>query len=732
MARYQLTTDDDTISGTDGADTFDGYAADDGLGATGGVDDLRGLGGDDLFLIQTDTVVTSGLIDGGDGNDTVSAYGFDLGQLSFTDVETLSLEAAEFSATIAQLTSFETVTSSTATTLTFYLTGAGGTIDAGALFASGKSADLNAIGLGSGYAATGTGGRDSFVNSNFDDTVHGGGGADTMSGVHQDGRSGGTDLLFGDAGADTFQLRLQSGTIDGGAGVDTVVAYQSNFGFGLRLGDLGDASFVNVERLVAGPNVTYATLAQLNSFAKISGGDAENLIRFDLSGGAGGAIDFSGMLAEGDRIWLRAHEATSAVELTGAGGDDVLSGSDFRDLLTGGAGDDYLEGASFSGGPGGRDTLIGGEGDDVYYVNGTDRLVELVGPSGGVDTVVSTGGFDLEKYPRLEGEFENLTLSGYLGAENPDTNGYGNGLDNVITGNGGDNLLDGRAGADTLIGGSGDDTYVVDNLNDVVRESDRRDEGVDLVRSSVDFDLADGTRVTGFVENLTLTGDADIGGFGTDAANRITGNAGANVLDGRGGADTMAGGAGHDIYYVDATGDRVIEAAGGGIDTVYASSTFSLAGQSAENLYLTGFDSLRATGNALANVIVGNDGNNAIRGGGGNDTLTGGAGADSFAFNTQLGDGNIDHVMDFETGVDRIRLNTSVFSELGDRGRLDDGAFAFTSDGVATEAGHRIVYNSSTGALFYDADGSGAGAAVRFAMLSIGLTGLNASDFVVA
>lgn len=732
MATYRLTINSDVRNGTEAADTFDGYEADDGFGATGGTDTLAGRGGDDVFLINSEYSDVAGSIDGGADADTVKAYGFDLGSISFTTVETLSIEAYEFGATIAQLNAFSTLTTSIAAMdrIDVYLRGAGGTIDVSDRMAPGKSVELNAAGLSSGYTATGTGLADVFTNSSHDDVVHGGGGADLIRSVNPDGSSGGFDRLYGDAGNDTFQIRRQSGVVDGGSGTDTVVASRFTDFRGIY-GDLGDASFVAVERLSVGPTATFATLSQLNSFATIFGGNADRLILLSLSGGEGGAIDFSTRLTRvGEHVWFRADKAASAVQAIGTANDDILEGSRFADTLTGGAGDDYLAGADFVTGADVADRLFGGIGDDTYLVDAFDRATDLVGPDGGVDTVVSLGSCNLAS-ARFQGEIENLTLVGTLGNENPDTNGYGNGLDNVITGNGGDNLLDGRSGGDRMIGKGGDDTYVVDSLYDVVVESQLENQGVDRVISAVDFDLADANQSMGFVEHVTLSGAAATSAYGNGQNNILVGNAGNNTLDGREGVDRMVGRGGHDVYYVDSEADRVIEAANEGVDTVYANASFSLAGQHAEVLYLLGQANFVANGNGLDNTIVGNDGDNLIRGGDGRDTLTGGLGRDQFHFGSALVEANADWIMDFDTTQDRIRLDDAVFTGLTGPGRLAAAQFGFTSDGAATTADQRVIYNSSNGQLLYDADGSGAGAAIRFATISLGDLSLTNADFVV-
>ena len=116
-----------------------------------------------------------------------------------------------------------------------------------------------------------------------------------------------------------------------------------------------------------------------------------------------------------------------------------------------------------------------------------------------------------------------------------------------------------------------------------------------------------------------------------------------------------------------------------------------------------------------------------LDGKGGADLLTGLGGADSFAFTTALGAGNIDTIGDFSVADDTIRLENAVFTGLA-AGALAAGAF--NTGAAASQADDRIVYNSATGALLFDADGAGGAAAVQFATLSGGLA-LTSADFLV-
>jgi len=278
----------------------------------------------------------------------------------------------------------------------------------------------------------------------------------------------------------------------------------------------------------------------------------------------------------------------------------------------------------------------------------------------------------------------------------------------TIFGVAGDDWIDGGAGADIMNGGPGSDTYIIDNIGDRVAES-RRWEGVDHVISSVDFLMG-----RQHIENLTLTGTANIRGIGNGLENTIIGNSGNNIIDGGPRNDYMAGGAGNDTYYVRDAGDIVVELANEGTDTVNSFLSYQLP-EHVEILRLIGEANINGIGNALNNTIIGNAKNNVIDGGEGRDTLTGGAGADTFRFTTAPSVTNVDTITDFTLGVDRIALLGSVFGGHA-HGALTAAAFQIGT--VALEADDRVIFDPATGRLWYDADGAGGAAQQLFAVIS--------------
>ena len=448
-------------------------------------------------------------------------------------------------------------------------------------------------------------------------------------------------------------------------------------------------------------------------------------------------------------------------------------------MLTGNDGDNVLTGG------GGIDTMDGGKGSDTYVIalaadhtaaeikdsgdtgidqvlfsaDGAGTLTLFAGDTGIETVVLATGTADLNVNAAAVVNALNITGNG--GANSMTGTAYAD----IISAGAGNDTLIGGAGVDTMSGGAGDDLYIINLQSEhgaaEITDSSGTDEvrfasitaGQTLTLYAGDTGIDSVVIGTGVAAAAVITGTVALNVNAAAVVNAlsITGNAGANILTGTAyndtlnggagddtliggaGADTMMGGAGNDTYYVDNVGDQVIESSStGGTDQVYATASFALDVY-VENLTLTGSGNINATGNTLANVLTGNTGANVLIGGLGNDTLSGGAGADFFVFNeTPNATSNYDTVTDFVHGTDKLELSKAVFSALGVVGVLTSNEFAAGNFSSGQDSLDRIIYNTSTGVLYYDADGSGRGAAVAVALLGVAVhPTLDASDIVV-
>ncbi|AMK76855.1 MULTISPECIES: calcium-binding protein [Methylomonas] len=370
-----------------------------------------------------------------------------------------------------------------------------------------------------------------------------------------------------------------------------------------------------------------------------------------------------------------------ADELIGLAGSDQLDGGSGTDKLIGGLGDDILNGGA------GDDLLYGGDILDNSVATPINQLVinakaSLLNDGGGARMDVYIDGLlktsfsvtNTQNYQaytvdpallgvdghRIEVAFSNdstiagtpaqdrnLFVSGIVlngvaiattaGGVYYDIGAGTTALDgqNLLAGqvtmpwNGalrfnldGNDRLDGGIGADTMIGGFGNDIYIVDDVADVIDE--HIDSGIDMVQSSIDYDLKNAANV----ENLMLVGVDALDGTGNALNNTLFGSIAGNWLDGDLGGDRMVGGQGNDYYMIDNIGDVVVENSGEGTDTVLSEVSYSLSAN-VENLSLTGTAAINATGNTLNNILEGNAGNNTLNGDAGDDTLKGQAGNDS-------------------------------------------------------------------------------------------------------
>ena len=403
--------------------------------------------------------------------------------------------------------------------------------------------------------------------------------------------------------------------------------------------------------------------------------------------------------------------ATTAINLTG---------NERSNYIVGNAGANVLDGG------GGADTLWGREGADTYFVDSDDIVIEFAGH--GSDTVYARSSFTLGAGMAIE-----LLATANNFATDPIAL-RGNELSQTIIGNAGDNLLVSGGGNDILQGRGGNDTYYV-TTNFSATES--AGQGFDVIYTTVSYRLGQGNEIE-LLGTADRTSTAPLLLYGNGYSQHIIGNAGNNALDGNfealiqpsgSNADTLEGGLGDDIYYLSTSSDIIIETAGGGNDEAYARTSYSLnSGAQVEILgLLSDAQSFNLSGNEFGQAIRGNNGGNTIDGGSGADSLLGRGGADLFAFSTALGGGNVDSILDFVSGTDKIGLDDGTFVGLPS---IEFPAGAFRSGTAAQDADDRIIYDPATGALYFDSDGNGGNAQIQFAVLS-GAPTITASDFMM-
>ncbi len=651
---------DNYLTGNTVANTLTGDAGNDTLSGGTGVDAMIGGLGNDVYIVDnTEDVIIEYA---GEGTDIVQS------SVTYTlsvNVENLTLiGSSAISCTANELDNYLTGNNAANT-----LTGAAGNDT----LSGGRGYDTMIGGLGD----------DAYIVDNAGDVVieNTDEGSDivqssvtyiltgdvenlTLTGTSAINGTGNTlnNVITGNSGSNRLNGGMGADTMLGGAGNDTYVVDDIGDFITENAGEGADAVQSSVAYTLSAnvENLTLTGTAAINGTGNelnntIVGNSADNI----LSGGTGADTMRGGagndtyiVDSSSDSITENANEGTDTVHssinyslnsnienLTLTGTSPINgTGNSLYNLIIGNSANNTLSGGT------GTDTMIGGTGDDTYIVDNIgDVVTENAGE--GTDTVRSSIAC------ALPANVENLTLTGASSY-----NITGNSLDNLITGNSGSNILNGDGGIDTMIGGLGNDTYIIDNSGDVITEN--AGEGTDTVQSSIAYTLGSN------MENLTLTGTANINGTGNELNNTIVGNSVDNILSGGTGADMMRGGTGNDTYLVDNAGDSITESANAGMDTVQSSLPYTL-GANVENLTLTGTATISGTGNALdnvltgnsaANTLIGNAGNDTFDGSAGNDTLTGGNGSDTYLFRRTDGQDTLNETAGVSGDTDTLKL----------------------------------------------------------------------------
>ncbi|ARS27589.1 hypothetical protein KC8_09820 [Sphingomonas sp. KC8] len=602
------------------------------------------------------------------------------------------------------------------------------------------------FGLAGNDTIYGYGGADVLHGGDGADALHGGDGNDTLygdGGIDALYGGEGNDVLYGGDGNDNLNGENGNDTLHGGAGNDN-----------LR-GGTGDDTYVfaRVFSATTAGDIIYENAADgFDTIFFTDGIEADEVYSWTDTSGflwmqVGGAAATNTLKAQGSyaaatgittrieqvtfddaTVW----DLTQGLHLRNNDTARALYGTIYADTIEGGSAADNIYGLGGNDtliGHGGNDALRGGAGDDTYIFarnfSGTtagDIIYENVDE--GNDTIFFTDGIDASEV------YSWTDTSGFLW------------------------MQVGSAAATNTLKAQGSYaavTGITTRIEQVVFD----DETV--------WDLTQGLHLrnndTARTFYGTVYGDTLEGGSASD---HIYGLGGNDTLIGHGGNDTLRGGDGDDTYVfatgfsLNATGDRIVETATGGTDTIlftdgigaddmfswtdtsgnlwlqlaanpvsntlkidgaYSASTGittyvenvvfddATAWDLTQGLYLRNNDTGRQMyGSALGDWIEGGAGADTLRGFGGDDTLIGrggnedlygGSGADTFVF----------RAVDVGNGIDTLRDFSMADNDVIDLRDVLDGGFDPMTDALSDFV--QFTNAGSHSQLRVDLDGAG-------------------------
>lgn len=624
---------DDFIDAKAGNDQIFGDDGDDIVWGGSGADELHGGDGDDTIYGDeqfsqdgeynelfgddgNDTLVGNGKLEGGNGNDTLTAQGSNniLDGGAGNDILTSAEGETHYIASSgddivygAYNISYHCVVDFTESTtildLTILRTGvdfedlvithAGGTITVYDQFYAPSnwyeinpyldeitfanetntllsSTQIQTEGTSSGDVISGItfGGsiNDLIYGRDGDDEIYGNQGNDSLNG------DDGSDELYGGYGDDVLDGGAGDDTINGEQGTDTASYASASSGVTVDLSITGAQNTIgagtdtlsNLENLSG--SVYDDTLTGNANDNSISGDDGDDIIsggagNDNIDGGSGTdtltyasvSAAITASLVTGTATGEGTDTFTGIENITGGSGADSLTGDTSDNILTGNDGDDTLTGGD------GNDTLIGGSGADS--IDGGD----------GIDTISYLGnsvGVEVNLYAHWADDdddgFADDTLYGVenVVGSNYDDDITGNAAENTLWGNGGDDVITGHDLADEIYGGADDDELYGQSGNDSLYGGT----GLDTLRGGGGDDTLDGGADDDDIRGEDGT-DTILGGAGDDY---IEGGDGNDTIDGEDGADTIHGGAGDDILRGGAGNDTFY--AGDDDDTMWSST----------------------------------------------------------------------------------------------------------------------------------------------------------------
>lgn len=666
---------DDRIDGKSGNDVLHGGAGNDSLTGGAGNDVMAGGTGDDVYDVDSLADAVTEL--SGEGTDTVRT------QLS--------------SYTLGNHVENLTYTGRSNSTLT------------------GNSLNNQIVGGGRADTLDGGAGNDLLLGALGNDTL--------VAGWDELALRGGDDTLRGGAGNDTYEIHKSTALYDDiiideladrGAGTDTLKIYEDltlgpdidTVTRGAILNDDGSiTTLFYVDGTATGSYTVRGQIEYIVNSGKDQFGEWTPLKIQTWYAGKSWKLDQSAAMTLG-------YGTARNDNLVGSSKDDVISGFSGNDALTGGLGNDTLDGG------GGSDTASYAERALAVIANLAEGTATI-----GAETDM------LISIENLIGGRGNDELTGDDGT-------------NILNGGGGNDTLDGGDSNDTLIGGAGNDRYRIHEVvggNDTIQDSGGSD-GLDWIDYGQDY-VMDMARVGTQSRDLAVTfrdistgdllqtttikaqfstssklgasaiemfygmeyddGNLVYGGPTLKFVGGLVGDADHNIIVGLAKADIINGGGGMDVIF-----------AGAGNDTVYGGTEDDVISGA------SGYDRL-----------FGDAGNDQLRGDAGNDELTGGSGSDEFWFRFALDSStNLDTITDFESGADKICLSSQLFHELN--GQIDENNFLVNQTGQAEDADDRLIFDTDTRTLYYDADGFGGEASIAFVTLT-GVQSLSVGDIML-
>ena len=683
------------LIGNAGANSLTGSAYNDLLIGNSGTDALNGGNGSDIYLIENaNDHPAAGINDSGlSGNDEI--------RYTATSAGTFTLFAND--------SGIEQVVIGTGTATTAVTTGT-------------ASLNVNASAYGNALLIIGNAGINTLTATTGNDILDGGAATDFLDGAE------GSDIYLISAATHHAAAEISD---SGTTGSDEIRFSASAAGtLTLYSGDTG------IERVVIGTGSATTAITTATTALNVN------------AAAVGNALAISGN--------------TGINSLTGTEFGDLIDGKSGTDKLDGRNGSDIYSIAATTEHTAAEITDTGTVGTDEirFTATASSTLTLYAGDTGIERVVLGTGtGTDADTSATTA---LNVNANAIL---NPIT----------IIGNAGINYVTGTSATDQLDGRNGSDVYLINSASHhlAAEITDSGDTGVDEVRftatsagtltlyaddtgieSIVIGTGTTGTAVTSATVALNINATAATNGLlltGNAGTNTITGTAQSDLIDGKAGTDLLYGGNGSDIYLINATTEHtaaeIIDNGTSGIDelrfTANSASTLILhagdtglekvvigtgvsefavtTGTAAVNINATNIvNGISITGNNGANTLIGTAYNDSFIGNNGNDTLTGGGGTDQFMFSyAPNSSSNRDTITDFQLNTDKLVFSLSIFSGLGSTaGALNSNQFLSAAGAItATDADDRLIYNSTTGILYYDQDGVGGVTAIQVALL---------------